>query len=186
MNATATTSRRVAWLRRHARSVLWLAAGALLHAAWTHAPWAPFVAGSAGVEEALVSRAIDGDTIELADGERVRYIGIDTPELYRRSGSEWVYRPQPHAEQAWTFNQRAVEGRTVRLESDVERRDRFQRRLAYVYRDGRLVNADLVEQGLASAITIPPNTQHADLFRRLEREARDAGRGLWATEGASP
>lgn len=183
ISRAAAVDRLLPVLRRHAKPVVWLVAGVLLGLVWSHAPWSPSASGSADAEYAVVARAVDGDTIELATGERVRYIGIDTPELYRRSGTAWVYQPEPYAEQALAFNRLAVEGRTVRLESDVERRDRYQRRLAYVYRDDALINADLVAQGLANVLTIPPNTRHADLFRRLEREARDTRRGVWAERG---
>lgn len=134
----------------------------------------------------MVAKVIDGDTIELQDGERVRYVGIDTPELYRRSGTAWVYQPEPFAEAAAAFNRHAVEGQAVRLEFDREPRDRFHRRLAYVYRHDRFINAELVREGLANVMTIPPNTRHADLLRRLEREAREAGRGFWAGRTPHP
>jgi micrococcal nuclease len=171
-------------LRRQAKPVLWLAAGLALGLVGSQELRSPGASGPADGEYAVAARAIDGDTIELATGERVRYVGIDTPELYRRSGTAWVYHPEPYAEQAWTFNRLAVEGRTVRLEYDVERRDRYQRRLAYVYRDDRFINADLVAKGLADVLTIPPNTRYAVLFRRLEREAHDTHRGVWAERGA--
>lgn len=162
---------------------LWIGVGALLATGWTHAPWS---APAAAVEEVLVTRVIDGDTIELQGGERVRYVGVDTPELYRRSGAGWIYQPEPLAEEAAAFNRLAVEGRPVRLEFDREPRDRFHRRLAYVYQADRFINAELVRLGLANTLTIAPNTRHADLFRRLEREARSGHRGLWARTRAEP
>ena len=76
-----------------------------------------------------------------------------------------------------------VDGRRVRLELDVEERDRYGRLLAYVYlaRPPRLfVNAELVRQGYATVATFPPNVRHVDTFVRLQREAREAGRGLWS------
>ncbi|MBI1952956.1 MAG: thermonuclease family protein [Candidatus Omnitrophica bacterium] len=126
-------------------------------------------------EEALVERAVDGDTVVLAGGRRVRYIGVDTPEIHHpRKPVEFMGR------EAMNFNRRLVEGKKVRLEFDVERYDRYRRLLAYVYlTDGTFVNAELVKQGYAQIMTIPPNVKHAELFLKLQQEAREAKRGLW-------
>jgi micrococcal nuclease len=131
-----------------------------------------------------VVRVIDGDTIEVAiDGqdEDVRYIGVDTPETVKPGAPVQCYGPQASAE-----NHRLVEGRTVRLVFDRERRDVYGRLLAYVYRRprgsaerSRLVNAALVRGGYARTLTIAPNTAHASAFRRLQARAGRAGRGLW-------
>lgn len=127
-----------------------------------------------------ITKVIDGDTVELADGERVRYIGINTPELRRKIKGNWVYDPQPFAEEAADFNRKLTEGEIARLEFDVEKRDRYGRLLAYVYlEDGTFVNAELVGQGYAQIMTIPPNVKYVDLFLRLQREARENSRGLW-------
>ncbi|MGC9319815.1 MAG: thermonuclease family protein [Armatimonadota bacterium] len=120
--------------------------------------------------EALCARVIDGDTIELADGEHVRYIGIDTPEM--RPVEAW-------AEAATRANRELVEGRSLTLVLDVEERDRYGRLLAYVYVDDTFVNAELVRRGMAQAVTYPPNVRHQDELLRLQREAREAGWGLW-------
>jgi len=129
--------------------------------------------------EAEVLEVTDGDTIRVLLGgevERVRYIGIDTPETSRSpSGAERF------GEEASAENRRLVEGRTVELAFDIGERDRYGRLLAYVYlRDGTFVNAELVRNGFATVMTIAPNVRHASLFRELEAEARSAGRGLWA------
>ncbi len=125
--------------------------------------------------EALCTRVIDGDTIVIEGGERVRYIGMDTPEM----------RPiEAFGEAATEANRELVEGRTVRLVLDVERRDRYERLLAYVYVDGTFVNAALVRRGLAQIATYPPNVRHEAEFLRLQREAREAGRGLWSADSA--
>ena len=124
-----------------------------------------------------VERVVDGDTIVLVGGERVRFIGVDTPETKRPGSPVECFGRAATAEIT-----RLVDGRRVRLEFDVERRDRYDRQLAYVYRrsDGLFVNAELVRRGFATAATYPPNVRHADRFRRLQREAREAGRGLWS------
>jgi micrococcal nuclease len=133
--------------------------------------------GPARISQATVQRVIDGDTIEVAlDGttQDVRYIGIDTPES--------VAPDQPvecFGERASTVNHRLVDGERLRLVLGAEHRDQYGRLLAYVYAGKAFVNAELVRRGYARTLTIPPNTDHADLFDRLEREAAAAGRGLW-------
>jgi micrococcal nuclease len=126
---------------------------------------------------ALVTRVVDGDTVEVRlDGreERVRLIGVDTPESVQPGSPVECFAKAASAE-----TRRLVEGRRVTLRYDAERRDRYGRLLAYVYRDGLFVNADLVERGYARTLTIPPNVAYADELTRLAREARAAGRGLW-------
>jgi micrococcal nuclease len=131
--------------------------------------------------EATVVRVVDGDTIRvrLKGGrvERVRYIGVDTPESVKPDTPVQCF-----AEQASAFNRRLVAGRQVTLVGDVEPRDRYGRLLAYVYRrpDGLFVNAELVRRGYARPLTIPPDVRFAARFRALAEEARRAARGLWA------
>lgn len=130
-----------------------------------------------------VTRVVDGDTIWVAlaaDGrvEKVRYIGMDTPELHHPARGE-----ESGGREAADLNRRLVLGKAVRLELDVRERDRYQRLLAYVWVGDLLVNAELVRLGYAHAVTVPPNVAHARHLSRLEREARGAGRGLW---GAGP
>lgn len=124
---------------------------------------------------AAVARVIDGDTIKLVNGERVRYIGIDTPELHHpKKPVEYL------AKEAKEFNQKLVGGKVVRLEFDVEKRDKYGRLLAYVYVDDTFVNAKLLEEGYAQILTIPPNVKYADEFLNLQGKAREENRGLWA------
>lgn len=128
--------------------------------------------------QADVRRVVDGDTIEVAlpDGreEDVRYIGVDTPETVKPGEPVQCFGAEASA-----FNKRLVEGEEVELRFDAERRDHYDRLLAYVYVGDRFVNADLVRRGYARALEIEPNTAHARLFERLERTAGNAGRGLW-------
>jgi micrococcal nuclease len=131
----------------------------------------------AGLDGTVV-RVVDGDTITVRLGERVesvRYIGVNTPELARNGKEE-----QPGARQAHAANRRLVEGRRVRLELDVQARDRYGRVLAYVWVGDTMINAELLRQGYAQVMTVPPNVRHRDHFRTLERAARQARRGLWA------
>lgn len=127
-----------------------------------------------------VLRVIDGDTIvvRLAGGavERVRFIGMDTPESVRPGTAVQCF-----ALKASSFTKQLLDGRRVRLIGDVEARDRYGRMLAYVYRepDGLFVNEELVRQGYATPATFPPNVRFRDEIARLAREARAAGTGLW-------
>ena len=126
---------------------------------------------------ALVTRVVDGDTIEARfDGrtEDVRYIGVDTPETVKPGTPVQCFGPRASA-----FNHRLVEGHQVRLVFGVERRDVYGRLLAYVHLGRGFVNAILVRRGLARTLTIPPNDRFAPLFGRLELRAARAGRGLW-------
>lgn len=125
-------------------------------------------------ETAVVVFVIDGDTIRvrLSDGreEKVRLIGIDTPEL-----------DQPFGDEARSASQALVGGRVVRLQRDSSERDRYGRLLRYVYADGLFVNAELVREGYARYVTYPPDVAFADYFASLQHEAETAGKGMWAT-----
>jgi micrococcal nuclease len=125
-----------------------------------------------------VRRVIDGDTIQLTDGRRLRYIGIDTPELGHRNPEI-----RDMAKIAKVQNRILVAGKDLTLEYDVEKRDHYDRLLAYVFlKDRTFVNAELVKQGYALIMSIPPNVKYAELFLRLQQEAREAKRGFWADE----
>jgi micrococcal nuclease len=134
-----------------------------------------------GASQARVVRVVDGDTIIApVDGreQRVRYIGVNTPESVdpRRE-------VQCFGKEAAARNAELVRGQTVSLEKDVSETDQYGRLLRYVSVDGRLINAALIREGYARVVTYPPDVRFADEFRRLEREAREAKRGLW---GACP
>ncbi len=136
----------------------------------------------------LVIRVVDGDTLVLQNNERVRLIGIDTPEMHesnklnrdaQRSGQDLAAIKQL-GRRSYEFTKNLVEGKRVRLEFDLERFDKYKRILAYVYLlDGTFVNAAIIEQGYASIMTYPPNVRYADLFLKLSKEARKNKRGLW-------
>ena len=134
-------------------------------------------ATSAAPLEGTVVRVVDGDTIHVKIGERVekvRYIGMNTPEVHHPTRGE-----EPGGREATEVNRRLVAGKRVRLETDVQARDRYGRLLAYVWVGDVMVNAELVRQGYAQVMTVPPNVRHQELFVKLQREAREAGRGLW-------
>jgi micrococcal nuclease len=174
----ASSSLRGAW-----RGVVLLVGAVLLGSAACgdarDAPPAASVTRTASAREtASVARVIDGDTILVRiDGreERVRYIGVDTPETVAQDRPVECFGPEASAR-----NKALVEGRTVQMERDVSDRDRFGRLLRYVYADGVLVNAELLRDGYATSVTFPPDVRENERFRALEREAREAGRGLWS------
>ncbi|MCL4503220.1 MAG: thermonuclease family protein [Deltaproteobacteria bacterium] len=125
--------------------------------------------------KAEVTQAIDGDTVELAGGARVRLLGIDAPEMARDG------RPAEFlAQQSKDYVARLIVGKTVRLEYDRERYDRYGRLLAYLYLpDGAMVNQMLVRQGLARVYSQAPNLRHQETLNAAQQEAMAAGLGLW-------
>jgi len=120
-------------------------------------------------EQALVTSVIDGDTVELADGRRVRYLGIDTPE----SG-------EYYAEEATARNKELVEGKTVELQRGDRDQDEYGRLLRYVYVDGVFVNAELIAQGYAKAYIFDPDDRYSQILVQLEQYAKMKNRGLWS------
>jgi micrococcal nuclease len=113
----------------------------------------------------------------LVNGEKIRYLGIDTPETrFSPRG------PQYYADEATAANRRLVQGKNVRLEFDVERRDIYGRLLAYVFVDTVFVNAELVRGGYARTLFFSPNNRYRALLSKLERESREAGLGMWAAK----
>ena len=125
-----------------------------------------------------VTRVIDGDTIEVNIDNaiyKVRYVGIDTPELDDKRAEYFSL-----AQEATRFNRQLVERETVRLEEDISQVDKYGRLLRYVYVDDIFVNAELVRQGLACVKAYPPDTKYLAYLEELEAEARQAGRGIWA------
>ena len=129
--------------------------------------------------EGAVVRVVDGDTVHVRLGdhiEKVRYIGVNTPEVHHPTKGE-----EPGGREAAAVNRALVEGRRVRLELDVRSRDRYGRLLAYVYRarDGLFVNLALATDGYARPLTIPPNVAYADRFAAAATDAARTGRGLW-------
>ena len=121
-----------------------------------------------------VARVIDGDTIEIGGGERVRYIGIDTPETVDPR------KPvQCFGVEASNKNKELVEGKMVRLEKDITDRDKYNRLLRYVYVGDIFINLELVKQGFAYSYSYPPDIKYQDQFLKAQQEAKEAKRGLW-------
>ena len=150
----------------------------------------------AGYERATVTRVVDGDTIEVRIEEHVdgpgsgeaevgeiydvRLIGIDTPESVKPGTPVECF-----AKEASAATKAFLEGQEVRLVKDVEETDRYERLLRYVYLGEEMANARLVANGYAHAYTYPPNVRWAELFVRLEREAREGDRGLWSPDACN-
>lgn len=127
-----------------------------------------------------ISKFVDGDTFwvlnEKRQNEKIRLIGINTPEARRTGRTEVEY----FGKEASDYVKKILTGRKVRLEYDVQRYDRYKRTLAYVYLDdGSFLNALLVKEGYASVATFPPNVKYSEYFVKLEREAKARKKGMW-------
>ncbi len=129
-----------------------------------------------------VKRIVDGDTFYVDDGTKkgksIRFIGVDAPE------TKHPRKPVAYfGKEASAYLTKLLKGKEVRLEFDVEKYDRYNRVLAYVYlKDSTFVNAELVKNGYAQIATFPPNVKYVDLFKELQKEARENNRGLWNTD----
>ena len=121
-----------------------------------------------------MKRVVDGDTLLMTNQEKVRLIGVDTPE------TKHPKKPvQRFGKEAYLFTKKMVEGEKVRLEYDWQKRDKYGRLLAYVYlMDGTFLNAEIIKQGYGFAYTRFP-FKYLEEFRRYQREARENKRGLW-------
>jgi micrococcal nuclease len=123
----------------------------------------------------LVIGVMDGDTIQLANGQRIRYLGIDSPERGGSGPSEFL------AEEAYLFNRLLVLNKEVRLEDGAEARDRYGRVLAYVFlTDGLFVNGEMIKKGLAHVFYHGPWMERFDELLKWQRAAIRDSRGIWA------
>lgn len=128
----------------------------------------------ANLSSATVTDVIDGDTIDLGDGQRIRLIGINTPE-----------REQPFFEEASDFLKNRLDGKQVEIEYDQERLDQYDRTLAYIWLGDVLINQEVLAQGLAIAYSIPPNVRYEQVFLAAEQAAQNAGVGIWRPASAN-
>jgi len=170
------------------------------------------IATAVFAETYTVERVIDGDIIKLTNGEEVQLIGVDAPESHdndkakrdaERTGQD-IETINKMGQEATEFVKGfALEGMEIRLEYDVQEKDKYGRLLGYVYiqtcypdcpitpygfqhyqklNDGLnyiFLNATIIKSGYATPMTIPPNVKYADLFKELYEEARENKRGLW-------
>lgn len=131
-----------------------------------------------------VIRVVDGDTVEVniqGTKEKVRLIGVDTPETVHPTIGE-----EPYGREASDFTKEKLTDQTVELEFDVEERDRYGRLLAYVWLDGEMFNEVLLSDGYAQIATYPPNVRYVERFQTAQQEAREAERGLWGVIDEEP
>ena len=140
--------------------------------------WRLGQARHAATAEWTVVRVVDGDTIDVSRGgndtDTVRLLGINTPETHHPTKPVECFGPEAAA-----FTEEHLAGRSVQLEDDIEGRDRYGRRLAYVVVDGERFNDELLRRGYARLLVIEPNHAHARTMLREELDAKRAGRGLW-------
>lgn len=129
----------------------------------------------------VVEKIVDGDTFWVNDGSpkgmKVRLIGVDAPESRKTFKKEIGY----FGLEAKNYLKNLLHDKNVRLEYDLQKKDRFGRTLAYVFlQNGTFINACLVKNGYAMIMTVPPNVKYAEYFLKLQKEARQNKRGLWA------
>lgn len=125
--------------------------------------------------QVTIARVVDGDTVVTSTGERIRYIGIDTPETVHPFKQVEFY-----GKEASDKNKELVEGKTVEIEKDVTGKDKYGRTLAYIWLGNEMVNGKLVGGGYAYSYTYPPNVKYTDYFVSLQAQARTKKAGLWA------
>jgi micrococcal nuclease len=130
--------------------------------------------GNSYGKEYVVRKVLNGDTIQLETGEIVKYIGVEAPELFLKEGGSEFF-----AREAAKYNKKLVLLKKVRLEYDVEKKDKSGRILAYVYVKNLFVNGELVKNGCARAVVKPPNTKHKDTLLDHQKKAMEEERGLW-------
>ena len=118
-------------------------------------------------ERVLVSRVIDGDTVELSDKRKVRYIGINSPEMTDKRAEVLCF-----AKMAKAKNEKMVLNKTIELEKDVSDKDKYGRLLRYVWIDGEMVNLNLIKNGFAKIATYPPDVKYKDLFLEADKTAK--------------
>ncbi|MEN8252091.1 MAG: thermonuclease family protein [Patescibacteria group bacterium] len=116
----------------------------------------------------VVSRVIDGDTFEIESGQRVRMIGIDTPERGKYFFTEATDRLKE-----------LIEGKEVTLSKDVSEVDRYGRLLRHVYVKDNWINKQMIDEGYAKLATFPPDVLHVDVFEKSQKNAREQKKGLW-------
>ncbi len=134
----------------------------------------PTMAPPMATESAIVTRVIDGDTIQISTGEKVRLIGIDTPETVDpRKGV------QCFGKKASEHTKELLLNKEVTLKKDISNTDRYGRLLRYVYIGDTFINEQLVREGYAKAYSYPPDIRYQEVFLQAEHEAQEKKLGLW-------
>jgi len=127
-----------------------------------------------------VTKVVDGDTFWIdngrQEGEKIRLIGVDAPES-RKTGRKNIGF---YGKEAKEYLTQSITGKRVRLEFDVDKKDQYGRTLAYVYlENGVFLNEELIKEGYAMVMTVPPNVKFAEHFASLQAKARESKKGLW-------
>lgn len=126
-----------------------------------------------------VVRVVDGDTFVIdynGKNEKVRLIGIDTPESVHPNEE----KNTEFGDMVSNYSKKMLTGKNVQIEFDVQQRDKYGRLLAYVYLDGQMYNEVLLENGYAKLATYPPNVKYVDEFTKIQKRARENKMGMWA------
>lgn len=141
----------------------------------------PELAGQPWTQE-VVKRVVDGDTIETAKGDKVRLIGVNTPETVKPNSPVEAY-----GKEASNFTKSKLTGKTVYLFKDAGDKDNYGRLLRYLFIAGETVmyNETLLAEGYANTMTVPPNVMFQKRFLEVERQARANNKGLWGPSGSS-
>ena len=130
-----------------------------------------------------ITEVIDGDTLVLEGGIHLRLIGIDTPEVRRKAKTGFIYDPAPFSIEAKEFTKRLAEGKSARIEFDIEKKDKYNRTLGYCFvQEGNyeiFLNKELLNKGFAVLYTYPPNIKYVEEFVIAQRQARENKEGLW-------
>jgi micrococcal nuclease len=169
-----TAARR--WSSRWQQVLFWAAVLAALAALYRFAPHGSAVPESLEPGVYRVERVIDGDTLQLANGVTVRLIGADTPETVRHD-----HPVERFGREATRFTRQFVSGGEVRLQFDGDRLDKYGRLLALVWVGDRMLNEELIRQGLARARTEFSYSEATKArFLRAQAKAQAAGRGIWS------
>jgi len=134
-----------------------------------------------------VTKIVDGDTFWVDNGTekglKIRFIGIDAPESRRMFNREIGY----YGKEAKLYLTELLSNKKVKLVADIDPLDQYGRTLSYVYlEDGTFVNAELIKNGFAVLMTVPPNVEFADYFAKLQKQARHNKRGLWKIDNTLP
>ena len=131
---------------------------------------------------AVVQHVYDGDTVQLKSGEKIRLIGINTPEMNYKKG-----KPEPFAQEAKSFLARKVNKQRIGIRYGTDKRDKYKRHLAHIFlADGTNIQAALIEKGYAINIAIPPNLWQQTCYQSIERRARSKRTGLWSAKRFQP
>lgn len=133
------------------------------------------------LEETVVTRVVDGDTIVIESGEKVRFILVNCPESVHSDSS----KNTEFGAIASAYTKSILEGETIYLEKDVSNIDRYGRLLRYIYlADGTFFNEQLVKEGYAQLSTFPPDVKYKDIILDAEQYARNNNLGLWSNDSS--